>query len=77
MARLLVRDFPRDVVEALNRQAALNGRSAEAEHRAILETALNPARERFWDRAARLRVATKGKAAGCSADLIRPDSDAR
>jgi len=37
MPQLLVRDVPQDVVEALKRRAAEHGRSAEAEHRIILE----------------------------------------
>ena len=40
MTRLLVRDLPPDVVLALKRRAAKNGRSAEAEHREILRLAL-------------------------------------
>jgi plasmid stability protein len=40
MPQLLVRDVPLGVVEALKRRAAEHGRSAEAEHRIILEEAL-------------------------------------
>lgn len=36
MAQLLVRDVDEDLVAALKRRAASHGRSAEAEHRAIL-----------------------------------------
>jgi plasmid stability protein len=77
MAQLLVRDVPRDVVEALKRRAALHGRSAEAEHRLILETALKAGRAAFRERAGRLREQTQGRVAGESADLIRLDRDAR
>ena len=77
MTQLLVRDVPRDVVEALNQRAAANGRSAEAEHRLLLETALRPGRADFWEEAARLRAATKGRIKGNSADLIRADRDER
>jgi len=38
--QLTVRDLEDEVVRALHRKAALNGRSAEAEHRSILRTAL-------------------------------------
>jgi len=76
MPQLLVRDVPRDVVDALKRQAADHGRSAEAEHRAILERALKAGRETFRQRAARLREATQGRIAGEAADLIREDRDA-
>ena len=40
MARLLVRDLEPEVVQALKVQAAKHGRSAEAEHRALLKQAL-------------------------------------
>ncbi|WP_309603817.1 FitA-like ribbon-helix-helix domain-containing protein [Phenylobacterium sp.] len=75
MAQLLVRDVPRDVVEALKRQASSHGRSAEAEHRDILEKALRAGREAFRARAGRLREATRGRIFGESADLIREDRD--
>jgi plasmid stability protein len=42
MAQLIVRNIEDDVVEALRRRAAANGRSAEAEHREILRRALRP-----------------------------------
>ena len=75
MAQLLVRDVPRDVVEALKRQASSHGRSAEAEHRDILEKALRAGREAFRAHAGRLREATRGRIVGESADLIREDRD--
>ncbi|MET0855145.1 MAG: DNA-binding protein [Telluria sp.] len=40
MSQLLVRELDQDLVEALKRRAASHGRSAEAEHRDILRTAL-------------------------------------
>lgn len=40
MARLVIRNLPGDLVEALKQRAARHGRSAEQEHRAILEAAL-------------------------------------
>jgi plasmid stability protein len=46
MANLVVRNLDERVVKALKRRAAKNGRSAEAEHRAILETALLRTRRR-------------------------------
>jgi plasmid stability protein len=75
--QLLVRDVPRDVVEALKRQASRNGRSAEAEHRAILEKTLRAGREAFRERAGRLREETRGRIAGESAELIRDDREGR
>ena len=77
MAQLLVRDVPRDVVEALKLQASRHGRSAEAEHRAILEAALRAGRETFRTRAGALREATRGRIVGESAALIREDRDRR
>jgi plasmid stability protein len=77
MPQLLVRDVPRDVVEALKRQASIHGRSAEAEHRAILEKALRAGREAFRERAGLLREQTRGRIVGESADLIRDDRDSR
>lgn len=40
MANLVVRNLDQDVVDALKRRAASHGRSAEAEHRLILQQAL-------------------------------------
>lgn len=44
MATLIVRNLDDEIVQALKRRAARNGRSVEAEHRAILEAALIKAR---------------------------------
>jgi plasmid stability protein len=77
MAQLLVRDVPADVVEALKRRAAEHGRSAEAEHRIILEQALRAGRAGFWERAAALREETRGQTLTNSTDLIRQDRDER
>jgi plasmid stability protein len=40
VAQLIVRNIPEAVVDALKRRAAKHGRSAEAEHRELLEAAL-------------------------------------
>ena len=77
MPQLLVRHVPQDVVEALKRRAAEHCRSAEAEHRIILEEALRPGRAGFWERAARLREETRGRILTDSTDLIRQDRDER
>ncbi len=77
MPQLLVRDVPPDIVEALKRRATEHGRSAEAEHRAILEQTLRPEREGFWERAAKLREETRGRVFTNSTDLIRQDRDER
>jgi plasmid stability protein len=77
MAQLLVREIPQDIVEALKRRAAAHGRSAEAEHRLILEEALRPGRTGFWERAAALREETRDRIMTDSTDLIRQDRDER
>ena len=46
MANLIVRDIDESLVSALKRRAARHGRSAEAEHREILATALRHPRKR-------------------------------
>jgi len=43
---LIVRNVDAEIVKSLKEQAARNGRSAEAEHRAILEAALRRPRKR-------------------------------
>lgn len=40
MANLIVRNLDADLVKALKQRAARHGRSAEAEHRAILKSVL-------------------------------------
>jgi len=40
MANLVVRNLDKRIVDTLKRRAAKHGRSAEAEHRAILESVL-------------------------------------
>ena len=77
MPQLLVRDVPQDVVEALKRRAVEHGRSAEAEHRVILEEALRPGRAGFWQPAAKLREETRSRIFTDSTDLIRQDRDER
>jgi plasmid stability protein len=75
MPQLLVRDVPAELVDALKRRAAAAGRSAEAEHRRILEAALSkPARD-FWDEAAELRAEFAGRITDDSTDIIRADRD--
>jgi antitoxin FitA len=77
MAQLLVRGVPEDVVEALKRRAAEHDRSAEAEHRIILEEALHAGRAAFRERAAALREETRGRISIPSEDLIRQDRNER
>jgi len=48
MANLLVRNVDDSIVQSLREQAAANGRSAEAEHRAILAEALGRPKRRTF-----------------------------
>jgi antitoxin FitA len=55
MATLIVRKLNDELVRRLKDRASRHGRSAEAEHRAILEEALRPPRtgRDLWDRLSR------------------------
>jgi plasmid stability protein len=55
MVTLLVRRLDEDLVRRLKARASAHGRSAEAEHRAILEAALRPrlTGRQLWDKLAR------------------------
>lgn len=75
MAQLTVRKLDDALVQRLKIRAAHNRRSAESEHRAILEAALRPERSDFWKRAARLRIATQDRPSSDSTELIRADRD--
>ena len=73
MAQLTVRNVHAEVVGALKRRAAANGRSAEAEHREILRASLLGRDEDFAARAAALRRRLRSSVD--SADTIRADRD--
>ncbi|MBV9552233.1 MAG: hypothetical protein JO032_05515 [Alphaproteobacteria bacterium] len=77
MAQLLVRGVSDDIVRTLKRRAAAHGRSAEAEHRAILETALRADPNDFWHTAAKLREETRGRITIPAEVLIRQARDER
>ncbi len=55
MADLTVRNVSREMVDALKRRAADNGRSVEAEHREVLRSALLGENQDFAARARALR----------------------
>ena len=55
MVNLTVRNVSGDVVAALKRRAAANGRSVEAEHRELLRVSLLEVNKVFAARAAALR----------------------
>jgi plasmid stability protein len=75
MAQLTVRNLDTDLVRRLKIRAAQHNRSAENEHRAILEAALRPGTSDFWRRAAELREETRGRSGTDSTLLIREDRD--
>lgn len=77
MSQLLVRNIPDNLVQALKERAAKHGRSAEAEHRAILEETLKVQAEDFWEKARQSRERTRGMNLGDSTDIIREWRDRR
>jgi plasmid stability protein len=79
MANLHVRNVDDEIIARLKKRAAENGRSAEAEHRAILESAL-PGDEddlTFDQLAAKLRERLKGRRFTSSEVLMRESRDER
>ncbi len=77
MASLHVRNVDDAVVARLKERAARNGRSAEAEHRALLLSALNAEQLSFAEIAARLREMTAGRKHTPSEILQRESRDER
>ena len=81
MAQLLVRNVSEDVVQALKARAAAHGRSVEAEHRALLEAAIDADRvrrvEEFKVKAEALRRRLEGRTFTPSEVLIRESRDER
>jgi len=75
MATLLVRELDDELVRLLKQRAKSHARSAEAEHRAILETALRPGGESFIARARRLQQTMRGRVHSDSTAIIRVDRD--
>ena len=73
MAQLTVRNVAPQVVRALKRRAAANGRSAEAEHREILRRELIAVEENFASRAKALRQRLRSSVD--SSATIRADRD--
>ena len=77
MAQLTVRNVPDEVARALRIRAAEHGRSAEAEHRLILERSLKPEATDFWSLADRAREETAGTRQTDSGLLVREMRDER
>jgi plasmid stability protein len=73
MAQLIVRNLPEDVVRGLKLRAVKHGRSAEAEHRLILEGALQPRRGQKTLKEALLAIPRVGE----DSDFARPRDTGR
>ena len=73
MAKLTVRKIGQELVDALERRAAANGRSTEAEHREILRASLLGAEDEFAARAKALRRRLRSSVD--SSDAIRAVRD--
>jgi plasmid stability protein len=76
MAQLIVRKVADELARSLKIRAAQHGRSAEAEHRLILEQALGGETTDFWARADKLRRASIRQRSD-SAALLREMRDSR
>lgn len=72
MAQLMVRNLPDDVVKALKQRAAKHNRSAEQEHREILQAALRGPRRRHL-----AEVLAAMPNVGEDRDFVREQSDGR
>jgi len=82
MATLTVRNLEDDVVRRLRIRAAEHGRSAEAEHRALLREALvgdepEPAHLRAAERLAEFRRRTAGRESSTASELLEQSRAAR
>jgi plasmid stability protein len=75
MGVLTVRKIGDDLIRKLKLRAAQHGRSAEAEHRLILEQALRNNRDEFVKLARESRERLKGRDFSDSTDLIRGSRD--
>lgn len=75
MGVLTVRKVRDEVIRELKLRAARHGRSAEAEHRLILEQALGASREEFVKLARESRERLKGHDFSDSTDIIRRSRD--
>lgn len=75
MAQLTVRGVDDEIAAALKARAARTGRSAEAEHRKILEEALRPADKGDFFEAARRRRIKLSADLPDTTELLRRDRD--
>lgn len=82
MATLTVRNLEEDVVRRLRVRAAEHGRSAEAEHREILRSALaapdpRADRQKAADRLAEFRRRTGGRGSAPGSELLEDSRSGR
>ncbi len=77
MAQLTVRGVNDRVIAALKLRATKHRRSAEAEHRAILEAALGENVTDFWKDAAQLRAELAERQHSDSGEIQRAERDRR
>src|SRR5258707_13635468 len=77
MARPTGRGVNDRIVAALKLRAAKHRRSAEAEHRAILEAALGENAADFWKDAEELRAEVAGRQHSDIGEILRPQRDRR
>ncbi|MRX50756.1 hypothetical protein GI374_09915 [Paracoccus sp. S-4012] len=75
MGQLTVRGVADEITAALKARAARAGRSAEAEHRRILEEALCPRAEADFFETARRRRIKLPRGTPDTTDLLRRDRD--
>ncbi len=75
MAQLTVRNIDPEIAAALKARAARSGRSAEAEHRRILESALRPERDAVFFDEARQRRIKLPPGVPSTTELLRRDRD--
>ena len=75
MAQLTVRNIDDSIAAALKARAARAGRSAEAEHRRILEQALAPGHGGDFFEMARARRIRLPADSASTIDLLRADRD--
>lgn len=75
MAQLTVRNVDEAIAAALKERAAKAGRSAEAEHRRILEEALRPGHRDDFFAVARTRRVKLAPGAPTTTDILRADRD--
>lgn len=75
MAQLTVRNVDDAIAAALKERAMKSGRSAEAEHRKILEEVLRPAQGTDFFSQARTRRVKLGPGTASTTEILRADRD--